>query len=300
MTIDNIDKRKRDLELALSFKNKPTNNYRGALVIFRDYTAISIIIAINLYFKDNLLLHLISIWLIGAFQFAISECLLHETSHYALFGSRKLNEYSEIFTALPFFTTHKFFKEEHLIHHNFLMQEKDHLLEAYKYFGFVNKEDDKTNDKINLFWHLIFRPILGISGIYHFFANADFKNFKVIIFWIVITALAFHYNFIIELIFYWLIPFVWCCGSFLYWSEFLDHYKVENKYGRTRTCKISNIIFHNNGYHLTHHKYPFISSNNLKTAYEALDKEGDTESCKNIFDFFVKEYNGRKNLSPIS
>jgi fatty acid desaturase len=253
------------LDLALSFKSR--SNLKGFLAISRDYFFIATIIFINLKF-ENIWLYLISIWLIGAFQFAISECLLHESSHYNLFASRKLNEYAEIFISLPFFATHHDFKIEHIEHHSSLLKPQDHVYEAYKYFGIIDEKGFIKN--INLFWHLIARPFLGISALYYFYNNSNFKSPKVIIFWTILLATAFHFGFLKELFLYWFLPLFWCCGAYLHWSEFLDHYMINDYDGRTRTLGISNFIFHNNGYHATHHQYPYIPFYNLKKAYEKI------------------------------
>lgn len=270
--------------LALAFNFREHSNLRGFGAVIRDYLFISLIILINLKF-DNLFLYLISIWLIGAFQFALSECLLHEASHCNLFSSRKVNQYSEILLALPFFATYEAFKKEHLQHHNFLLKPEDHIYRDYKLFGFLDKNGQFVKD-LNWLWHLVLRPFLGISGVYYFIRNSDFTSLRVILFWLILLSLTFYFGVFKELVLFWFLPLIWCCGAFLYWSEFLDHYLVDQGFGRNRTSKIANFIFHNNGYHATHHQYPFIPFFNLKKAYQKLNQDDDKYLVNSILDFY--------------
>ena len=64
------------------------SNARGFFAIFRDITAIAAIGYTSMR-CDNILIYLASAWLIGAFQFAMSECLVHEAAHWNLFRSRR-------------------------------------------------------------------------------------------------------------------------------------------------------------------------------------------------------------------
>lgn len=316
-----IDVEKNNLAIALNFKTR--SNLKGLWVILRDYSLIFLIIFINIKFQKHFPLYLsvafylLSCWLIGAFQFAISECLLHEASHYNLFRTRILNKHSQILIAMPFFTTHKFFMDEHLIHHKFLMQKNDHLFQTYGFFKLLNKDGSYRKD-INWLWVGCMRPILGISGFYYFIKNSSIFSFLLnkiiskqvgehespskiqeemfnkdfmllIIFWIALLSSVFYYDYVFEFIIYWIIPLIWCCGAFLYWSEIVDHFEVDNKYGRTRNSSISNFFFHNNGYHMTHHKYPFVPFFSIKKVYNRTDKHSDIEACGNFFSFLLSQ-----------
>lgn len=262
------EKQKENLQKSFQFKEK--SNIKSIIAISRNYIFIALIILINLKF-NNIFLYLISVWLIGAFQFALSESLLHESTHYNLFTVRKANEYCEILLALPFFTTHKDFKDEHLHHHNHLLEKTDHLYKSYVYFKMID-ENGNFIKNINPIWHYFIRPFLGIAGIYYFITDSSFKSIKVILFGVILFSLSIYFNFTKELILFWIIPFIWSCKAFLYYSEIADHYDVKEK-SSTRTSTISNWFFHNNGYHLTHHTYPFIPFFNLKKAYEKIQKE---------------------------
>jgi fatty acid desaturase len=249
-----------------SLKFKQQSAVKSIAAISKNYFFIALIIFTNLHFQ-NILLYFVSVWIIGAFQFALSECLLHESSHCNLFSSHKLNEYCEIFLALPFFISYKDFKQEHMHHHQHLLEESDHLYQSYRHWGLIDAKGNFA--KINKFWHYFVRPISGIAGIYYFIKGASFANLRVIIFWIILFYLSIYFNFTKELFLFWIIPFIWAANAFLFYSETADHYNAKNK-SSTRTSKISNWFFHNNGYHLTHHTYPFIPFFNLKKAYKKI------------------------------
>ena len=64
---------------------------RGALALLRDWGAILLVAALSVR-ADSLAVYALSVWAIGCFQFAIGEALLHEASHYNLFGRRRWND----------------------------------------------------------------------------------------------------------------------------------------------------------------------------------------------------------------
>ncbi len=74
---------------------------------------------------DHWLAWLLAVWFVGFMQFTLSEAVLHETSHYKLFSSRKLHHRLQFLYAWPFLQTMGDFQAEHLAHHRYLMSDKD-------------------------------------------------------------------------------------------------------------------------------------------------------------------------------
>lgn len=288
--------RKKRLDIALKYKEK--NNFYGFYYLFKDYFFILLFIYLfqNINFSSSLnyfLGYFVLIWIIGLFQFSLSEVILHEASHYNLFKNHKLNEYSEIFVALPFFLTFKNYHDEHNNHHINLMKESDHLYKDYKFFGFINK-DNKFDANINIFLKILLMPLLGIIGLYYFFNQSDLKNKKVIFFWVLILGIFSYFNLLKELILFWVIPFIWSGLSYLYWSEFLDHFMVDNKFGRTRTFAMT--FFTLGGlatYHKTHHEFPFVPLHNLKKLYNETEPN-DTSRCFGLIGLLIQIIKFRK------
>ena len=288
--------RKKRLDIALKYKEK--SNFYGFYYLLKDYFFILLFIYLfqNINFSSSLhyfLGYFVLVWFIGLFQFSLSEVMLHEASHFNLFKNHKLNEYSEIFVALPFFLTFKSYHDEHNNHHTNLMKESDHLYKDYKFFGFIN-QDNKFDANINIFVKILLMPFLGIIGVYYFFNQSDLKSKKVIFFWVLIFGIFGYFNLLKELILFWVIPFIWSGLSYLYWSEFLDHFMVDNKFGRTRTFAMT--FFTLGGpatYHKTHHEFPFVPLRNLKKLYNETEPN-DTSRCFGLIGLLIKIIKFRK------
>ena len=70
------------------------SNLRGSIALISDWVMLIAFVFLSIQ-VDNVLVYLITIWLVGAKQVAIGEGLLHESVHYNLFKTRKLNEWVE-------------------------------------------------------------------------------------------------------------------------------------------------------------------------------------------------------------
>jgi fatty acid desaturase len=152
---------------------------------------------------------LFSILLIGSFQFALSETLLHEASHYNLFPRRSWNDWAEIAVALPFFRTCRQFREEHKSHHVTLGQEDDPLILDYDAHGLFRPN-------INITWIWLFKPVLGYAGFYYcsVLLRPWTEGWKIVAFCAAVFPLVVYLGAIKLLLLYWLIPFYWCASAF--------------------------------------------------------------------------------------
>lgn len=255
------------------------NALRSWLAIARDWAAIAATIALSLQL-DSWLFYPFAAWIIGSFQFALSEALQHEASHYNLFKTRAWNDRLEIFYGLPFFRTVEQLRREHVIHHTRLGKPEDHIVADYTALGLY-----KPN--VNLFWIWFVKPILGFAGYYYCSAlslRPLKEGRKIIAFWIVVLGSCAAFGVLHLLLLYWLIPFFWACQSFLYWSEITDHYRTKTGI-RSNLGRIRNLLHHNNGYHYTHHHYPTIPWYRLPAAEHALcPDQGDI--CYGFFDTY--------------
>lgn len=246
------------------------SNLRGALAISRDWLAIAALIAVSIK-ANHIVIYLISIWLIGSFQFALSEALLHEASHYNLFKTRKLNDWLEFFYGLPCLRTVEQLRLEHTVHHQFLGQPEDHIFGDYEAFGLYRSN-------LNLRWVWFIRPVLGYAG-YYYARTLTLKpwrsGLKIGLFWTVVLPVFIYFDWLHLLVLYWLIPLFWSCYSHLYWSEITDHFRTRTGI-RSNLGWFNNFMHHNNGYHFTHHTYASIPWYMLPAATRALcPDEGD-------------------------
>ncbi|HYR08284.1 MAG TPA: fatty acid desaturase [Longimicrobium sp.] len=228
------------------------SNLRGFLAIARDWTAIVAIIAASEWL-DSPVFYVAAVWLIGSFQFALSEALMHEASHYNLFRTRALNDRMEFLFGLPFFRTVDQLRREHVVHHRRLGTPEDQLVADYEAMGLLRPD-------VNVFWIWFIRPILGYAGLYYVRAllAGPWKGGRpIVVFWAVVLPVCYALGALDLLVLYWLIPFGWACSSFLYWSEITDHYRAPTG-TRSSLGWLGNFLHHNNGYHYTHHHSPAI------------------------------------------
>jgi fatty acid desaturase len=240
------------------------SNLRGFLALGRDWGAIIGTIAFSLW-ADNIFVYLISIWVIGTFQYALGEVLLHEGSHYNLFKNKKLNNILAPLYSLPFFVTITQYRDYHTDHHYKMNTEADHIVEDYEIHGLNN-----TNK--NMFWLWFIKPIVGY-GAYFYIRHAIELNplksaLQMLIFWIPIFGVFIYFGRLDILIFYWFVPFLWSFTSHLYWSEINEHYNTKS--GTRSDLGFKNHILHNAGYHYVHHHYPSIPWYLLPKAHKAL------------------------------
>lgn len=244
--------------------------FRGMLAIAGDWTAIAVVIAVSIVI-DKWWLYPISAWLIGSFQFALAEGMLHEASHYNVLPDRFANDRTEILCGLPFFRTVEQLRSEHVIHHARLGKPEDHILGDYEALGLFR-------EKVNVVWIWLIRPILGYAGWYYCGAlrlRPLREGWKIVAFWTCALTACIVLGVVKFLVLYWLVPFYWCCMSFLYWSEISDHYRTATGI-RSNLGWINNLLHHNNGYHFAHHNYPAIPWYRLREAAETLTPdEGD-------------------------
>jgi fatty acid desaturase len=220
----------------------------------------------------SIFLYLPSIWIIGAFQFALGESMLHEAAHGNLFEQKKLNYRLQFLYALPFFRTVNQFRKEHITHHNQLNKKGDQLVEDYAELGLLQPG-------INYFFTWFIKPVIGFAGFYYVSAITlkPFKKegWKILAFWAIVVLAFGLAGKLIWLLQFWIIPLVWSCYSYLYWSEISDHFHTHTG-TRSNINPVTNFITHNNGYHYVHHQYPTIPWFRLKKAhYELCNAPGD-------------------------
>ncbi len=129
-----------------------------------------------------------------------------------------------------------------------------------------------------MIWIWFVRPFLGY-GIVTVMACLPGKTeyrqlLKICLFWSAILFASFFQGWTHYIFLYWLVPLVFCKETYLYWSEIADHFNAKSGY-RTRTGTLSNILFHNDGYHHAHHRHPGVPSHNLKRAHALTVRDGD-------------------------
>ena len=256
------------------------SNLRGFTALFFDWGVIFGVIGFSIWMNDWIV-YLISVWIIGAFQYAIGESLFHEASHFNLFKTKKLNDYLEWVYAVPFFVDMNQYRTEHLDHHYQMNTEVDHIVRDYEVHGL-------NNPKKNLFWMWFIKPIIGYAGLFYLrFAiqlNPPKSSIKFAIFWIPVVSVFWYFDVLHILAMYWFIPFLWSFASFFYWAEITEHYNTKSG-SRSDIGFLKNLLHHNGGYHYIHHMYPTIPWYNLPKAHSTLCPEG-TDISRGFIDTY--------------
>jgi fatty acid desaturase len=271
---------------------KALSRKRGLLsiaAILRDWAVIAAMAAASIR-VGHWAFYILAVWIIGFFQFALSEAMLHEAAHYNLFRWKRLHHAFEFFYGLPFFRTVTLYQPEHRIHHSRLGGEDDELINDYRSLGLFR-------DDVSISWIWIFKPILGF-GIYYMTIltlRPWREGVKIVAFWVPVLAACFYFGWMRILVLYWFVPLVWANYSFVYWSEIENHYNTVSG-TRTNVSPLFNLIAHNGGYHAVHHKYPTIPWFNLKKAH-ALWFAG----CDDLSNGFLDTYRQlRRNVTESS
>jgi fatty acid desaturase len=217
---------------------------------------------------------------VGYFQYAVGEALLHEASHYNLFRKKQWNNNLEFLYALPFFKTVAQFRAEHVKHHLRLGSEQDHVMTDYRRFGFFKPTR-------HIFWLWFIKPITGYAGYYYVRSLSllpSKSGTKIVTFWLLAVFIFWYLGSFQYLLLYWITPYAFSYSSFLYWSEVQDHYNTRSG-TRSTLSFLANLVTHNNGYHFIHHKYPTIPWYRLRAAHHAFCSE-ETDISNGFFDTY--------------
>ena len=245
------------------------SNLRGFSALIFDWAVIFGVISFSIWMNDWIV-YLISVWIIGAYQYAIGEALFHEASHFNLFKTKKLNDYLEWVYAVPFFVDMFQYRKEHTDHHYKMNTTDDHITRDYEYQG-LNKPNR------NIFWIWFIKPFTGYACFFYFRFSIKLNplksSIKFAIFWAPTISIFWYFDVLHILALYWFVPFVTTFTIFFYWAEIAEHYNTKSGL-RSDLGFLKNMFHHNGGYHHIHHMYPTIPWYRLPEAHKALTPAG--------------------------
>ena len=243
---------------------KRSGSHSG-IAIVRDWSVIILLILASKWF-GLWWVTVVCLLGIGVMQFALGEALLHEASHYNLFRQPRWNRWMGVFYALPFFTTVEDWRKEHMLHHTRFGTPDDHIVEFYARQGL-------TQGSPRIGWVCFGKPLSGLVMIEHLRGLADLNSprgwFQIGAFWIPVVTFCCFVHAGSLLAFYWLLPLLTVYTTLLHWSEIADHYRTRSG-TRSRIGWLHNWLWHNNGYHAVHHRFPSIPFYQLSTAHRSL------------------------------
>lgn len=228
----------------------------------------------------NPFIYVLTVAWIGSRQHALGT-ITHDAAHWRLFKSRRLNDgVAEFFCAWPLFIRMEAYRFTHLKHHEFVGTEKDP--------EFKNDRYPKTRQEI--FRHLLW----DVSGLGTFKLMKDSLKmdleapvtvktqiFRALFYIAAISLIAYFGCW--QLVFaYWIVPIFTWLAMILKLRAFADHAGLENipevsvRLSRTLVPNLFDRLFiapRNVSYHLCHHFYMTVPSNNLKALHEELKKQ---------------------------
>ncbi len=237
---------------------------RAVWAILRDVAGIACAIALSQW-AANPLVTIACLWLIGAFQYALGDALLHEAAHGNLFARKPLNERLDVLYGLPFLRTMEGYKTEHLRHHGKLGKPGDYLQDDYRAFGLEQGGP--------LAWIWFGRAVIGWPAWYYLRQLGGLPRSslrRLALLWGAAVAVAALSGLFGWFLLYWVVPLLWCRYAFLYWSEIADHHNTLRGV-RTRRNRLLNWFQHNKGYHAAHHRFPAVPWFNLPAAHALLE-----------------------------
>ncbi|HXT71389.1 MAG TPA: fatty acid desaturase [Vicinamibacterales bacterium] len=240
-----------------------TRNFRSVAALSRDYLLILAAILIATWSRVWWVTLPCLIW-IGLMQFAIGEALLHEASHFNLFRrSRRWNDWCGALCALPFLTTLRDWRAEHLQHHRLFATADDHIVLDY-----TVHQLKRPSPPVGWVW--FGKPLLGLTVLHHLSGLLEINTVRgwlqIAAFWAPIVAICWVTGALFELALYWFVPQLAVFATLLHWSEIADHYRTRSG-SRSRIGRFHNWVFHNNGYHAVHHRFPAIPFHGLPAAH---------------------------------
>ncbi|MBW7453177.1 fatty acid desaturase family protein [Paenibacillus sepulcri] len=275
------------------------NNWYNYFAIGLDWLIISAVIAL-FYLKPTIWMYLISITIIGSRMRGL-DIMMHESSHNMLFKNHKLNKWIAcLFAAYPIMISYRAYIKGHMTHHKYLWSDIDPDKIRYKLVGL----DNPPKSRMEFFLRHCLRPLTLVhvprylSGMIkvtmYSKEETRFDNIVRAVYWALIIFCSIFFGFWLELILFWVIPFMTTLQILKYWAEMAEHAGLENDKEMFATRNSFGNWFerallhpHRNSYHLVHHLFPAIPHYNIKKAHLVLMEDSEYQKAHHCTGFFL-------------
>jgi fatty acid desaturase len=227
------------------------------------------------------IVYFFAIVVIGSRQRGLMN-LVHEASHRKLFRNRRLNDWGgRLLAAFPLLASLEAYVCSHCRHHGFLGDgEKDPKTKRYAQLGLI-----VAPRKLRQFVrkHLLKPLLLGhvpfnVLGAVDWKGEPRFERVARVVFWVVAIPLIVVAGLGMDVLLYWVVPFLTTFQVIRYYTEMAEHAGLDTKdpWNATRNWTGSFLTrwllapHYDDSYHLVHHLFVWIPHYRLAVAHRIL------------------------------
>ncbi|HLW70596.1 MAG TPA: fatty acid desaturase family protein [Candidatus Binataceae bacterium] len=231
---------------------------------------------------------------IGARQHALL-ILMHDGTHYRLFGNRRLNDWlSELLLAWPHLTTMRAYRHNHMNHHNFVNSEQDPDWRRKK-----DNPEWRFPQPLSSLLRIALRDLSGVGGVNLIRLASSFsapdKPSKAFVrarvaFYVAALAAIIWTREEEALILYWVVPFFTWLIVIMRWRSIAEHFAIDytaGAFGQSRTMQVGLVgrllvAPKNVSYHIEHHFFPSVPFFRLPQLHALLMSKAEFASSAHI------------------
>ncbi len=279
-----------EIRKELSALCQPNGNSPAVIAILEDFAIISVAIAIALAWP---IMYPLTLLFIGTRCRAFAT-ILHESAHYTLCKSRRLNRVLGMLSGWAIFQT-------------FYAYRMSHVQEHHPYLGDADRDPDLINyenqnlfdsDAKTLIWKHFVPLLIGLKTWINFRnlvkdrllpkdlsampTTATYEYFGFVAFWLAIISVATYFDILWELFIFWFVPYFTVFQATNWIIELAEHFPLVRLYGcelhmtRNRRGPWIERVFtgmHGENWHLVHHMNPGIPFWKLEEAHTIMMKD---------------------------
>lgn len=226
------------------------------------------------------------VWLVISTRLYALYSLIHEAIHFSITRNKKLNDViGQFFLGFPLLISLSAMRKAHLAHHKYLQTELDPEMKHLNYKEF---QFPKTKMQlVQLFLldisgiNFLYYKLLKLANILRHISSVKLNDVFDLMLLGIYFVVAYKFNFVDDLILYWLIPFATLYQLLNRIRLSTEHFNIDSQNNlKTRSVIpsfIERCIFtpYNLGYHTEHHLYPGVPFYNLPKLNQALIKQSD-------------------------
>lgn len=226
------------------------------------------------------------VWLVISTRLYALYSLIHEAIHFSITRNKKWNDViGQFFLGFPLLISLSTMRKAHLAHHKYLQTELDPEMKHLDYKEFQFPKTKMQLVKLFLLdisgVNFVYYKLLKLVNILRHISSIKFNDVFDLMLLGIYFLVAYKFNFVDDLILYWLIPFATLYQLLNRIRLSTEHFNIDSHNNlKTRSVIpsfVERCIFtpYNLGYHTEHHLYPGVPFYNLPKLNQALIKQTD-------------------------